>query len=690
LNFIFLKIDIFTEKLKTLTKLILVLFFYSSCNQKNSAKIENSILNKDFHTFEESKKILFLDSVTDFLKNKENNIFLIDKFLEASTEYYRLNEYEKSKKMAQFSLSLSKEANDSMRIAKSYYYLGDSFENTYKDSAYYYYNLAEKSYRLMNERINESHMIYNKAYLLFYNGNYFECELLLTKALKNLEKKDDYELLFSCYTLLGNTLEKQSKIDEAIVYSKLAKTMLQKMENDKVEKNIINDSYIAALINECNLNNKKGKYEKSIKLLKTLLTDRLKKKNKRLYSIILGNLAYTLMKSGKTQDVEKMLLESLEFSKKYGNDIDIIAKETNLAEYYLFIKDSVRSKDYLSSIYLKAKKGYCFDDVLYSLKILSLIDKKSNKYLKEYYKIADSLKVVQSKNFDRYARIEFETTKIKNSNIKLSQKFVYVVFISIFLILILIIILILRYIKYKKSEYLLIKERNLANEELLGLLNDQQEKVNVITKTEKNRVARELHDGIMNKIYGIRMNLGFLNKKTDIETMNKRELFINELQKVESEIRIISHNLNNASLLDELNFIIMIKNIIDNQENTCSTNFILTNDKMIDWDKIDNQYKINIYRIIQEIIFNVVKYSQAHTCNINFKLKSVNQIELSVIDDGIGFDLKAYKKGIGIKNILQRVKSLKSVITIDSEIKKGTKTVIQFYFPYQITFPTIF
>jgi signal transduction histidine kinase len=667
--------------LKALTKLVLIFLLYSSCNHKDSTKIENSILNKDFHTFDDSKKIYFLDSVSNLLQTRKYDTILIDKYFEASTEYYYLNEFEKSKKMALFSVSLSRVVNDSARIAKSYYYLGDSYENTYKDSAYYYYNIAEKTYRLLKEKTSESHMIYNKAYLLFYNGNYIECELLLTKALKKLEKTDDYELIFTCYTLLGNTLEKQSKIDEAIVYNNLAKTMLQKMENSKIEKSIINDNYIAAIINECNLNNKRGQYEKSIKLLKTILTDKLKKENKRFYSIVLGNFAYSLMKSGNTQDVERMLLESLELSKKHGNDSDIIAKETNLAEYYLFIKDSIRSKEYLSSVYLKAKKGGCFNDILYSLKTLSLIDKNNNKYLIEYYKVADSLKVVQSKNFDKYARIEYETTKIKDSNIKLSQKIVYVVFISIFVILILIILIILRYIKTKKSEYLLIKERNLANEELFKLLNSQQEKVNTITKNEKNRIARELHDGVMNKIYGIRMNLGFFNQKTDVETINKREFYINELQKVESEIRIISHDLNNASLMDELNFITMIKNIIENQENTSDINFVLSNDMRIDWDKIDNLYKINIYRIIQEIIFNVVKYSEAKTCSISFQIKSENQIELSIIDDGVGFDLKTYKKGIGIKNILQRVKSLKSVITIDTEMNKGTKTEIQFHFP---------
>jgi tetratricopeptide (TPR) repeat protein len=105
-----------------------------------------------------------------------------------STEYYYLNQYKKSLKVCKKALSKSILVKDTLGIAKSYYYMGDGYESINKDSAYYYYQKAEKMFRLIKKNEMVSRMLFNKAYILFNGGNYIESEIMVSKALKALYK----------------------------------------------------------------------------------------------------------------------------------------------------------------------------------------------------------------------------------------------------------------------------------------------------------------------------------------------------------------------------------------------------------------------------------------------------------------------------------------------------------------------
>jgi len=87
-------------------------------------------------------------------------------------------------------------------------------------------------------------------------------------------------------------------------------------------------------------------------------------------------------------------------------------------------------------------------------------------------------------------------------------------------------------------------------------------------------------------------------------------------------------------------------------------------------NKINEEVKIVIYRIIQEQLTNILKHADASSVCIELK-KEVRQIELEICDNGKGFDTKLHRKGIGITNITSRASLYDGTVHIDSAPGKG-------------------
>ncbi|SHL03813.1 tetratricopeptide repeat-containing sensor histidine kinase [Flavobacterium chilense] len=660
--------------MKTLPRIIICLFLlfsFFSC-KKNEAILYDQI---HIDNLSENKKKYYLDSIVELLKSKKNDSVVRNLYLNIASEYYYLNDSKKSLAASFKALQLSKQVNDSVRMAKAFYYVGDCYENSKKDSSYFYYLKAEKLYYAIDDYDNVARMLFNKAHVLFYDGNYVECEIEVSKALQYLKKSGNHQLLYSCYTLMGNCLEKSINYIEALRYHNLALSEIKRMKiNDT-----INNYNVISIINICNLYDLQGQYSKSIKELEGLVTDDLKKKWPRLYANVLSNLAYSKMKSGDYKNVESMFAESLKIVDSIGIESDVLYKKIYIGEYFLTQKDTIKSIQNLKEVNQLAIKIKSSNEILTSLKLLSEIDKKNSlAYTNEYIKLSDSINSVQKNANDKYARIEYETSRIEDENKILTKKNFYILIISFALVLLLLIILILRYSKYKNKELQFLKKQKLANEEIYLLLLEQQEKINNAKEKEKSKIAKELHDGIMNRIYGVRMNLGFFNSKCEKEIIEKRKTYIFELQNIENEIRTISHDLSYNNFLDGNDFNTLLLSLVENQKEISNTQFKYFNNEDIDWKSIQNIYKINLYRIIQEAILNINKYANAKNCEIRFEKEGNRSLKMIIVDDGQGFDVKIQKNGIGLNNMKERADLLKGDFKVESKIGEGTKIEIIF------------
>ena len=116
--------------------------------------------------------------------------------------------------------------------------------------------------------------------------------------------------------------------------------------------------------------------------------------------------------------------------------------------------------------------------------------------------------------------------------------------------------------------------------------------------------------------------------------------------------------------------------MFEDQQNTYDAELITSFDSNIKWELVSNAVKINLYRIVQEALQNCNKYANANTIKVAFK-SEINHMVLSISDDGVGFNAKRAKDGIGLHNIQYRAAECKGIVTLKSAKGEGTLLIIK-------------
>ncbi len=193
---------------------------------------------------------------------------------------------------------------------------------------------------------------------------------------------------------------------------------------------------------------------------------------------------------------------------------------------------------------------------------------------------------------------------------------------------------------------------------------------------ERNRIAKDLHDSVGALLSSIKLH--FETIKGHISNTKGNQVYDKTNQLIDEacfEVRNISHDMMPGSL-------IRFGLIPALQDYTSK----LRSDKKLAVDiinygipeKLDDSVSLNAYRIIQELLNNVIKHSGAKEVLVQLTMKN-DQLNIMVEDDGHGFDPNAAKeKGMGLKNIISRVNYLNGQIHFDSEEGKGTNIMIDF------------
>lgn len=268
-------------------------------------------------------------------------------------------------------------------------------------------------------------------------------------------------------------------------------------------------------------------------------------------------------------------------------------------------------------------------------------------------------------------RTIYETEKkekenlIKDAEIKRQQEQRRIIII-VFIVLFVLAILIFATVYYRNQLKLKAEnERQLAAEQLLRLQN-----VVAAEEKERTRIARELHDGVGHLISAAKMHVESIqhDDNTEIELIKNAVKILDDAAK---EARNISHNLMPSSL-SELGLVAAIRELCRriNQAGVlqiqfnCDTSFI----------EPDISRSTAVYRILQEVLNNMMKHAKATDINIALAIID-NNIELIISDNGIGFDVGEIKNsnGIGWSNIFARAAIIKGKIEITSAPNNGTQ-----------------
>lgn len=225
-----------------------------------------------------------------------------------------------------------------------------------------------------------------------------------------------------------------------------------------------------------------------------------------------------------------------------------------------------------------------------------------------------------------------------------------------------------RYNLYKDEKEKLLLQLTLNQKETL-------QKIVAAQEDERKRIAQDIHDDVGSTLGTLMLHISNvpenkIQNAQEAEAHYQKSIAIG--RKAINDLRSISHDLLPKDFSEKGIFYILKKwvdelNVISNVRFTLITE---GNDK-----SIDNIFSITIYRIINELINNTLKHSQASLATIQL-LITHTEIMVMLEDNGIGVSTNTGTKGIGMKNIYSRTDFLNGKINIDDS-PAGTSIIIE-------------
>ena len=221
-----------------------------------------------------------------------------------------------------------------------------------------------------------------------------------------------------------------------------------------------------------------------------------------------------------------------------------------------------------------------------------------------------------------------------------------------------------------------IMQKKLMEKEILDQKVEEQKKITraVIQAQEKerNKMGQELHDNVNQILASTRM---FLSVALNSEEF-RRDLVEGStgmLDNAIQEIRLLSKN--QITPQGKLGLRELIQLLTDSLNETSTLKTTFEYQASQESSEIETDLKLNVYRIIQEQLNNILKHAEASQVGILLQSDS-SKIRISVCDDGKGFDPLQNRKGIGITNMINRVESFNGEFTIHSAPGKGCQLTI--------------
>jgi signal transduction histidine kinase len=273
----------------------------------------------------------------------------------------------------------------------------------------------------------------------------------------------------------------------------------------------------------------------------------------------------------------------------------------------------------------------------------------------------DSIVGIESNEELNEMQVKYETAKkdnqIKTQNIKIEQDKKNQIL--LFLLIILLVV-------FFTAIFIFIRKTYKTNLKLQEAIKNKMliEKTFEAQENERTRIAKELHDGIVQDLTVLKMNLSNNDNKNVLEP---------KLSKITKELRELSYQIMPIAL-KELGLIPALEDLFERSftQKGIAFNF----EAFLLENRLDEKIEVNIYRICQELINNSLKHANA--TEINIILRQKNQLLTLIFEDnGQGFDISKVKQGIGLTSLKDRLEAIHGQIEFDSTINKGTTAFVK-------------
>lgn len=367
------------------------------------------------------------------------------------------------------------------------------------------------------------------------------------------------------------------------------------------------------------------------------------------------------------------------FEAALDSTVSISANPYEKAAYYLQAGEVLREMKNLqgAKIYLyeglrisnEIKHAENLRDACYYLSLVFADEKRYDSawyYNQQYAVLKDSITNVVSKFRTEEIKTVYDINE-KNKVIARQTNTRNILIASFAVLLVTLGFLYNRYRLRQKNRYQ--QELNRQQNELFNAIAAAQEQ-------ERKRIAQDIHDGLGSVLSAAKLKMAEVKElKPELTEDDKFISGIGLIDEASSELRNISHNIMPATL-SKLGLVPALKNLT---EKISSNKGLQLQFAVHDFEKrLDEQTEISVYRIILELVNNVVKHAAATRATVQL-VGYPDYFNITVEDNGKGFEpekLTEEKKGIGLASIAARVEYLKGIMDIDSTPGKGTTIVV--------------
>ena len=636
----------------------------------------------------------FIDSLESLLKTSVDDTAKIILLNELASKYQHVNP-ERAMTLATQSVNLASRLNFYFGLGVAYRLTGVLFtDKSNFDTAAINYNKSLEIFKNKNDYRSARYkgmLQHNFGVIYHYKGNYDSAVSYYQEAARQFKKLKDEGLLFLTNNNLSTLYTQTLDNNNALKYAKECMEI----------SNRLKDSF---KISVASLAMASAKSELKDYMGIDTLVDKVIKISKQNGNYYMLGMGYKFLgkyqiesKNDKRSSISSFK-SALDNMIKAGNEYEIAAANQNLG-YSNFINGNNEQAIHYFKIALdKSKKVGVKQIEQYALKNLSELEEKRKNYfaafthLKNYVAVNDSvlgkahLENIQALEAKYQSEIKDsrilqldDEKKIQTLSIKQKSTLNYILIGSL-ATLILVSFLGYRNLRHRQQ---LAKQRDELQQQQIRELEKDKQLVAVDAmlqgqEEERSRLAKDLHDGLGGLLSGVKFSLSNM-KDNLIITPDNMTVFERSLDMLDTsikELRRVAHN-----MMPELLTKFGLDEALKEYCNTINTtNLLSVKYQSVGMDaRIEKSSEIIIYRIIQELLNNIMKHAAA-TETIVQLIKEEGRLSVIVEDNGQGFDnnLQKNNKGAGLTSIQSRVDYLKGQLEIHSEKGKGTLVNIEF------------
>lgn len=522
-------------------------------------------------------------------------------------------------------------------------------------------------------------ILYNNIAAVYGNQNIFDSAArYYYRALEQYDKHQlsDTTILLSLYTNLGGRLIVLKRTHQAKYYLAKAEPIALATDNSKMLAKVY--------VGYAAIKGIEKKYDSARYFALKALDIFEEVRDPASHIIAFSSVGDTYVNEGKPQKALTYYDQAFKIKHDAPKTAFAVAYRGRGKAYYKLGKYKQAEKDYLESLKL-SHQANALAGIEETNKALvdvytALGDyKKALFYRNEYAKIVDSsmnekrlrtfgqleIKYRTSQKDKELAEKKLQLAQQRNE-ISVKNKWIVIICIASLLL----IGLIANNFRIRRQRQVL-QIKNLKNEK-------EMEQLKATMKGEEKervRIARELHDGIMIQFSSVQMNLSALNEKMPTIQNSKLNTIIDSLNEAIKDLRKSAHNLMPDMLLKEglteaVHYFCVRLQESSKTEIDFQSYGIMT--------KIASEYELMLYRMIQELLQNIIKHAKATKVLVQLNFQS-EIMSITVEDDGVGVDTNSISlhRGMGLHQIKERIQSLNGHFTISANKPHGTSVYIE-------------